>query len=209
MRPRGPVDFRRVVVTLTQMSTEPTDAELARRVATGGSGAAEAFTRLRARYERRLLAYARTLFGPNAADVAAETWLRAFRWLSKPREVTNFAAWLFRVAENFGIDEARRDRPVPLDDHDPRADENDAPPARAIDTERRAALSECLASLKKQAPDQHAVVVAVFGGADPKQLAAEMKVERATIDTRKKRGLEALKKCMGGKLKEPTGNPPS
>jgi len=86
----------------------------------------EALTRLIEKYRRPLYAYIlKSAAGTADADECyQETWLRALRGLERFRR-DHFGAWLFRIARNWLIDEARRKKPDASLDAPPAAGERD------------------------------------------------------------------------------------
>ena len=76
-------------------------------------GDTEALGRLIEAYRRPLRGYiARHAAGTeDAEECYQETWLRALRGLERFRR-DHFGAWLFRIARNWLIDEARRKKPA-------------------------------------------------------------------------------------------------
>jgi RNA polymerase sigma-70 factor, ECF subfamily len=63
-----------------------------------------------------LLRYLRVLSSDGYEDVASETWLQASRDLPKFRgDAKGFQVWLFRIARNRAVDDARSARRRPVD----------------------------------------------------------------------------------------------
>ena len=81
------------------------------------SGDAEALTELYRRHERRVYNLAlRTLGNPwDAADVAQEAFIKAFRNLDSFKGDALFTTWLHRIVVNAAYDLLRRRRPEPMD----------------------------------------------------------------------------------------------
>lgn len=79
------------------------------RSALGGDR--DAFGRLVDAYQRRAVAVAYRLLGnsDDAAEVAQEAFLRAYRSLSRLKEPTRFGPWLLRIVSNLSLN-ARRGR---------------------------------------------------------------------------------------------------
>lgn len=75
------------------------------------AGDAEAFGRLVEAYERAAVSTSYRLLGnsDDAAEIAQEAFLRAFRSLSKLKEPTRFGPWLLRIVSNLSLN-ARRSR---------------------------------------------------------------------------------------------------
>lgn len=81
------------------------------------SGDTEAVTELYRRHERRVYNLAlRTLGNPwDAADVAQEAFIKAFRNLGSFKGDARFSTWLHRIVVNAAYDHLRRQRPEPMD----------------------------------------------------------------------------------------------
>jgi RNA polymerase sigma-70 factor (ECF subfamily) len=81
------------------------------------SGDTEAVTELYRRHERRVYNLAlRTLGNPwDAADVAQEAFIKAFRTLHSFKGDARFSTWLHRITVNAAYDHLRRQRPEPMD----------------------------------------------------------------------------------------------
>lgn len=90
------------------------DTELVQRARAGES---EAVTELYRRHERRVYNLAlRTLGNPwDAADVAQETFIKAFKNLGSFKGEARFGTWLHRIAVNAAYDYLRRQRPEPME----------------------------------------------------------------------------------------------
>jgi RNA polymerase sigma-70 factor (ECF subfamily) len=175
------------------LTTEPTDAELARRVSTGPDRT-RAFEALFARHHARLLAFLLARFPDTAEDVAQEAWLKALAAArAGPRAMTNFRGFLFEVARNLALDLQRRKCTVPFaDGAEPQAPDSTALDT-LLDTERRNVVRECL---KRLHPDQRTVVEAAAGGESAEECAARLGVSHGIIYQRKSRGLSALRECV-------------
>jgi len=90
------------------------DADL---VARARSGDGDAVTELYRRHERRVYNLAlRTVGNPwDAADVAQEAFIKAFRNLDSFKGEARFGTWLHRIAVNAAYDHLRRQRPEPME----------------------------------------------------------------------------------------------
>jgi RNA polymerase sigma-70 factor (ECF subfamily) len=109
------------------MVPSPDDEQVAEQlmVLRAQLGSREAFSRLAARYDARLLFYVRRLLGPfreaDAEDLRQEIWLIVLRKLRSLDEPAAFRTWLYRVARHAVISFLRRRRAeVPLDELAPR-----------------------------------------------------------------------------------------
>ncbi len=81
------------------------------------SGDTDALTELYRRHERRVYNLAlRTVGNPwDAADVAQEAFIKAFRNLDSFKGEARFTTWLHRIVVNAAYDHLRRQRPEPMD----------------------------------------------------------------------------------------------
>jgi len=97
--------------------TEQVRDEDTRLVELARSGDSDAVTELYRRHERRVYNLAlRTLGNPwDAADVAQETFIKAFRNLDSFKGEARFGTWLHRIAVNAAYDYLRRHRPEPME----------------------------------------------------------------------------------------------
>lgn len=81
-------------------------------VALARAGDSDAFRVLVERHSRNVfrLAFRMTGNEQDAEDVVQETFLRAYRQLSKYESRSSFATWLFRIAANYALDLIRSRR---------------------------------------------------------------------------------------------------
>jgi len=79
-------------------------------------GDAESFNQLVLRWERPIYALAYRTLGreEDARDVCQETFLRAYRALSRFRGEAKFSSWLYRITLNLCRDWIRRQRRTPV-----------------------------------------------------------------------------------------------
>jgi RNA polymerase sigma factor (sigma-70 family) len=122
-----------------------TDAELIARVVVQDDR--HAFSELVRRHQSAVRATLRRLTAGNHAladDIAQETFMLAFRNLRSFRQESKFSTWLYRIATNAYLAEARKRKEELLGDRDADiADDDDASPADAgaPDPARAATLS--------------------------------------------------------------------
>jgi len=85
---------------------EPSETQLVRRAQKGD---AEAFGELVRRYQRRAVSLAYRLLGntSDAADVAQDAFVRAYRSLAQLEDPARFGAWLMRVVSNLALNYRR------------------------------------------------------------------------------------------------------
>jgi RNA polymerase sigma-70 factor (ECF subfamily) len=170
-----------------------TDLEDALRAARRGEP--EGFAALYRAHQPVLLRYLRTLVGPDADDVASETWLQATRDL---RRFTGAAAelrpWLVTIGRHRALDHLRAARRRPSDAWDP-----GRLPDGAAETDTEALTEESLAtrqalSLIAQLPrDQaEAVLLRVVVGLDGPAAAAVLGKRAGAVRMATSRGLARL-----------------
>jgi RNA polymerase sigma-70 factor (ECF subfamily) len=106
-------------------------------------------------------------------------------------------AWMATIARNRALDEARRARPVAIEDmadgFDPAAEEVD-PLASRERSERLAALMRCLETLDPEKRD--IVLLAYYRGASREALAKRFDRPAPTIKTWLRRSLSDLRDCL-------------
>ena len=97
------------------------------------------FARLFEEYATPIYNYALRMVGDpdRAADVAQDTFIKAYRKLDTLTDATSTRSWLYRIATNTAIDDMRRRKMVsPMDDQSPvfanRADDRPGPEAQAL-----------------------------------------------------------------------------
>lgn len=137
------------------------DAALVRRCRRGDTGA---FAELVSLHQDVVLRVAARIVGEDeSADVAQDTFLRAFHRLDRFRSEASFRAWLLQIARNSALDAlgARGRRPLASDDVEARSDLDGTAmtartPVQELDErERRDRLRLKLRLL----PDQHRAVL--------------------------------------------------
>jgi RNA polymerase sigma factor (sigma-70 family) len=112
VRGRGPEEPGISLSATEQVHDE--DTALVERARKGDDAA---LTELYRRHERRAYNLAlRTLGDPwDAADVAQEAFIKAFRNLDSFKGEARFGTWLHRIVVNAAYDHLRRQRPEPMD----------------------------------------------------------------------------------------------
>ncbi len=186
---------------------ERTDAELMERVR---SGDAEAFAPLVKRYERRVFGFVRNQLGEpeTAADLAQETFVRAFRAARRYRESGRFESWLFRIASNLVRSELRRRKRrgthVPVESEvlreTIRDDAAPAPETEAFRAELRRALRNALALLPGDF--REAVILRYVEGWSYREIAGSLHIKENTAKTRAHRGLRRLRNLLSHAFEE-------
>ncbi|HKE52139.1 MAG TPA: RNA polymerase sigma factor [Actinomycetes bacterium] len=171
------------------------DVALTRALRRAQAGDERGFAELWRALQPRLLRYLRIAIGEQAEDVAAETWLQVVRDLPSFRgDGPKFRAWLFVVARNRAVDQARqagRRLEVSTDNTDlldTAADSDTALEAMTwLDTER--ALAKIAALPRDQA---EAVALRVIAGLTPRQVGTVLGKRPGAIRIAVMRGLRRL-----------------
>jgi RNA polymerase sigma-70 factor, ECF subfamily len=112
---------RTAVRTPTQVSVDfrgwfvAADAELSAVTRAARDGSEEAFRVLYREVQPSLLRYLRGMVGPDAEDLASETWLQIARDIRTFRdEGVGFRGWAVRIARHRALDHLRRTRRRPV-----------------------------------------------------------------------------------------------
>lgn len=122
-------------------------------VARARAGEQEAFQALVERHSRNVfqLAFRMTGNEEDAEDVVQETFLKAFRNLSRFRGDSAFSTWLHRVTANCAVDLLRRrsrgEDPRPVEELDPPSESSDSPDRAALSGELGRRVTESLGRL--------------------------------------------------------------
>jgi RNA polymerase sigma-70 factor (ECF subfamily) len=155
-------------------------------VARARAGDREAFRELVERHSHRVFQLAFRLTGneEDAEDVVQDTFLRAYRGLSRFEERAQFLTWLHRIASNCAMDLARR-RPLRADRVEPLDEGRPLPGGEASDSipnpERQALASETgrrvAAALTRLSPmERTAFVLRHFEGRPISEIAQTLQI---------------------------------
>src|SRR5262245_6174347 len=120
-------------------------ADAAAVLARARQGDSDAFRVLVERHSRSVfrLAYRLTGNEQDAEDVVQETFLRAYKQLSRYDGRASFHTWIYRIAANYGLDLLRSRKRMQTEKKDPDAPSTlDAIPAEAIEADRLVYSSE-------------------------------------------------------------------
>lgn len=130
-----------------------------------------------------------------AEDLVQETWLAALR--RPPMNDRPLRPWLGRVVRNFASERRRRDaRRVLVDGEIERVDGAPAGEAASEAGEVRAQVVEALMELRE--PYRTTVMLRYYGGLEPQDIALRQSIPAATVRTRLRRGLMALRQRLEG-----------
>lgn len=180
----------------------PVTADLSAAVQAARDGNQEAFRVLYREVQPGLLRYLRGLVGPDAEDLASETWLQIARDIRSFRdEGAGFRGWAVRIARHRALDHLRRTQRRPaavlpvevlLDLPDPRDTAETAIGIAATD-----ATIALIATLPRDQAE--AVLLRVVIGLDAEAAARVMGKRAGAVRTAAWRGLRRL----AGQLDQP------
>lgn len=129
-------------------------------------GSAPAFSTLVKRYERYVLTLAMRFVQNRevAHEVAQDSFLKAFRYLSDFRGECKFSTWLYKIVYSVAINQLRRKNPdwVPLDDSERPVAVHDTVADASVQMDiqdRNTALHEAIGRLS---PDDAAVITLFY-----------------------------------------------
>jgi len=190
-------------------ATEAADGESA-LVAASRKGSARAFNELVLRWEGPVYNLSLRMLGDpeEAAEATQETFLSAYRGLSRFRGRSRFSTWLYRIASNRCLTRLRQ-RPdvagLSLDAGPVgRAGAllaGDPPEAELLQRERRLRVRRALATL---APDQRIVVeLKVYRDRTFDQIAEILDLPASTVKTRFYAGLQLLERKLAPIKRQP------
>lgn len=177
-----------------------TEQELIRAAAGGDE---DAFGKLVELYEHKVYHLALRMCGQeeDAADVAQEAFLAAWRGLPAFRGEAGFATWLYRLTSNAAIDHLRRVKrqrgDVSLDDEDLGLDAPDQAPGpqeRAEGKELRRAVAQGLGRLS--ADHRQVLVLREVQGLRYEEIAQILDLDLGTVKSRIARARGALRKIL-------------
>jgi len=140
----------------------------------------------------------RILPGGEASEVLQEAYVKVWERAGDFDAAKGSPlAWMATIARNRALDEARRARPLSLEDmpegFEP-ATETEDPLAGRERTEAYAALMRCLAGLEPEKREM--ILAAYYRGASREALAARYQAPVGTVKTWLRRSLAQLKDCL-------------
>jgi RNA polymerase sigma-70 factor, ECF subfamily len=169
-------------------------------MARGAAGDTEAFRTLVERWQGRVMGFlTRTLgSGPEAEDIAQETFVRVCQGAATYRHKGRFASWLFRIAGNLARSQIRRRKlirfiPFDLMAHDiPEAPRSEQEIQRQ---ELRKALTQALGKLPRR--QREAFVLRYDAQLGHAEIADQLQTTIAAVETLLHRAKLALRGRMG------------
>lgn len=176
------------------------EAELEEALQAALDGDETAFRMLYRDIQPRLLRYLRILVGPDADDVASDTWLQIARDLKGFRgDYDRFRGWCTRIARNRAIDHLRRigRRPgtsLSVEELPETAGVRDA----ETDALERLSTETAITLIAQLPRDQaEAVLLRVVVGLDAKAAGRVLGKRAGTVRTSAHRGLRRLAEILG------------
>jgi RNA polymerase sigma-70 factor (ECF subfamily) len=167
------------------------------------TAAERVFTEAVREHEALLTGIARRLCGndADAADLVHDTYERALRAWERYSDRGNLRSWLVAILNNLFIDRCRKHRRTPrteaLDHHEVAAPEPSAAPAWSHVTDQQ--IDAALATL---GPEFRRVYELHVRGRSYDEIAAELRIAKATVGTRliraRKKLKDALLRDLGG-----------
>ena len=165
---------------------------------------APAFAALIRRYERVVLSVAFGVLNNSdaAADVAQDSFLRAWQRLSELNEPARFATWICGIARNLAIDVRRKNKRLQSsidaegnDLLDASFDEKAEEPLAILDQgERLAQVAAAVQSLDDIT--RPAVILRYYDGLSSKEIGEILGMSPAAVDMRLSRARQVLKKVL-------------
>lgn len=177
-----------------------TEQELVRAAAGGDT---EAFERLVRTYENKIYHLALRMCGSadEAADIAQEAFLAAWRGLPSFRGEAGFATWLYRLTSNAAIDYLRRQKKqrgdMSLDDEELGLDAVDSGPSpqeTAEGSELRSAVAAGLNQLSEG--HRQVLVLREIQGLSYEEIASGLELDIGTVKSRISRARSSLRKIL-------------
>ena len=180
------------------------DEDLMRRTAQGDK---QAYALLYERYNRAVLSFLYRMLG-NVEDVEAigqEVFLRAFRFAATYKYPQKFSTWLFTIARNLAINNARRKKRSPvrnfaelkLENLDTSGDPEVVARRATDDAETREEIVRVLKAMDDLPPDQKEVIVlGIFQDLSYAQMEAITGAKAVTLRSRMFHGLKKLGKML-------------
>ena len=172
-------------------------------IAQARQGDQVAFEQLVHLYEKRIYALALRMCGSpeDAAEVAQEAFLAAWRGLPTFRGEAGFSTWLYRLASNAAIDHLRRAKKqrgdLSLDDEDLGLDAVSEDPGPQDAAERQELRQAVTAALRLLSDDHRQVLVLrEIQSLSYEEIAEVLELDLGTVKSRISRARSALRKIL-------------
>src|SRR4051794_23392026 len=186
------------------------DEELMRRTQTGDKSA---FSLLYERYSQSVLSYLYRMLGSveDVESIGQEVFLRAFRFAPTYRYPQKFSTWLFTIARNLAINNARRRKRSPvrnvtelnLEGVEMSGDPYGVASRATDDVERREEIARVLTALEDLPTDQKEVIVlGIFQDLSYAQMEEITGTKAVTLRSRMFHGLKKLGNMIKGTADE-------
>ena len=183
------------------------DEDLMRRTQEGDR---QAFSLLYERYSAGVCSYLYRMLGAveDVESIAQEVFLRAFRFAPTYRYPQKFGTWLFTIARNLAINQARRKKRSPirnvtelnLEGVELSSDPYQVAARATDDLEKREQIGRMLAALDDLPNDQKEVIVlGVFQDLSYAEMEAITGTKAVTLRSRMFHGLKKLGGMLGEK----------
>lgn len=187
------------------MASEPSDAQLVRRVQKGDKGA---FDLLVLKYQHKIvnlvLRYVRD--PDQAMDIAQEAFLKAYRALPRFRGDSAFYTWLYRIAVNTAKNHLAAQRRRPLDveldlqdseqyDLHAKLKDTDTPEGVTLSQELNRTVQRAIEALPEDL--RTAIVLREIEGMSYEEIAQTMECPVGTVRSRIFRARDAISKKIG------------
>lgn len=182
-----------------------TDDRLVARVQAGDQSA---YTVLVERYADYVFTIAVRIIGDedDAADIAQETFARAYKAIGRFRGDSKFSSWLYRIATNRALTHLKRKKRRPqtvdidlgahIEADALTSDNRDDPGQRVLDDEFRRAMRDAVSKL----PVQYRTVITLFYLEERsyKEVAETLGIPMGTLKTHLHRGRAMLREVLKG-----------
>ena len=202
----------------TFVDVDTTEDDVVGLVHRAKNGDLTAFDSLMVKYRERLYSviYNMTFNHEDAADLTQETFVKAFRSLSKFREKSSFFTWIYRIGVNLTLTFLKRRKIRKFFSFDQASDDggmskelelvstnNSTSAKKTLLNELHEKLNEALSKLS----DKHRTIVVLFeiDGLSHKEIAGIMRCTEGTVRSRLHYAKQQLQAYMSEYI-EPEGN---
>ncbi|MGN6507242.1 MAG: RNA polymerase sigma factor [Tepidisphaeraceae bacterium] len=181
------------------------DEDLMRRTQEGDR---QAYALLYERYNQAILSFLYRMLG-NVEDVEAigqEVFLRAFRFAATYKYPQKFSTWLFTIARNLAINNARRKKRSPvrnltelkIEDADSTSDPDTVARRATDDLQQREEIARMLRAMDDLPPDQKEVIMlGIFQDLSYAEMEQITGAKAVTLRSRMFHGLKKLARMLG------------